>query len=115
MRFITGLVAGLVLGCAASAGAYDYHFFLKGSELQESSRVRQTSYVAGVFDTLEEVLLISDDNEDPASFLSHAYRCLDNRSDDLAGLTDWAERQYASHKEDNPAAQYILMHACDKP
>jgi hypothetical protein len=115
MRFMSGLVVGLVLGLAASAGAYDFHFFLKGSELQDSSRVRQTSYVAGVFDTLEQVLLIGDDNEDPAGFLSHAYECLDKRSDNLGDLTDWAQRQYGFHKEDEPAAQYILMHACDKP
>lgn len=115
MRFVCGIVVGIVFGLAVGVGAQSYHYFAGGADLRQASQQRQMAYVAGVFDAVGQMAFITDTVESPSTFIAQLYQCLDNRGDDLGALTEWAQRQYAFHTQASPAASYILTHACDKP
>ena len=115
MRFVCGTVVGIIFGLAVGVGAQGYHYFAGGADLHGYSQQRQMAYVAGVFDTVEQMVALTEASDSPGTYIARLYQCLDNRGDDLVALTDWAQRQYAFHTQRSPAASYILTHACDQP
>jgi hypothetical protein len=114
MKFIAGLVVGLVLVSTVTVFA-DVLGWMTGSKLMDKDYEFRRGYVAGASDMLDNVVQFNEDSKDPAFeryWFAKQAKCLDERSKGgLSQFVTWAEHLFLGR---NAQASSLLMdNACD--
>jgi hypothetical protein len=113
MKFIAGVVVGLVLASTATVFA-DVQAWVNGSKLMDQVELFRLGYVAGADDMLREVVAINASSNDFA-FNRHWFakqnQCLEDRAKgSLSQFLTWAEHLFLGRN--SQAASILLDEAC---
>lgn len=110
MKFVVGVVVGLILGSIVPAMASYYNNF----EMSQQSRQFQLGYAAGSFDMLQAVDYFAGQHgaAKAAQWAHSQLACLRNDGAVLGDLTDWAVRQWATETGRYSASSILLDNAC---
>ena len=111
MKFLVGVVIGLILGSIAPTMASFYNNF----EMPQQSRPFQLGFVAGAHDMLETVDKFAGNRgaAETVQWVHSQVACLRNHGAALGDLTDWAGRQWVGETVRYTASSIILDNACE--
>ncbi len=111
MKFVVGMVIGLILGGIAPAMASYYNNF----EMSQQSRQFQLGYAAGSFDMLQTVDSFAGRHgaANTAQWVHSRMACLRNHGTVLGDLTDWAASKWAEETDRYSASSIMLDGACE--
>ncbi len=120
MRFIAGLVAGLILGAAVAVSAQAQYWY-SGAKMLGQETAFQNGYVAGMYDGFSNARnLLSYGmkiNATPATVLGELDRyiaCMSKNSDTLGQFKNWAVTQWTNYHDNDKysAAAVMLSYDC---
>jgi hypothetical protein len=111
MKFVVGVVMGLILSSIAPAMASFYNNF----EMSQQSRLFQLGFVAGASDMLETVDKFAGRRgaAETVQWIHSQVTCLRNHGTVLGDLTDWGVRQWAGETDRYTASSILLDNACE--
>ncbi len=120
MRFIAGMIVGLVLGTITVVSAQTQSWY-SGAKILGQDEIFQNGYVAGMYDGFANARnLLSRGmgiNASPAGVLSELDRylaCMNKNSATLGQFRSWAVTQWTNYRDNDKysAAAVMLSYEC---
>ncbi len=123
MRFVLGMIVGVLLATVVGAGAVSLRWYTAGGILTKE-RISQLSYVAGVYDAttaardlLQVGVSLHPENvplQTGLALFNSRLSCMNNHNNTLGELTDWAVSQWTSTTNDDLSAAKIMLDGCPR-
>ncbi len=122
MRFVSGMVVGLILGTVVAVSAQTQYWF-SGAKMLGQDQSFQNGYVAGMYDGFANARnLLSyglQIKAAPATVLSEMDRyiaCMSKNSDTLGQFRTWAVAQWTNYRDNDKygGAAVMLSYECAK-